>query len=193
MEPNPRAGSSIFLNQHDFDPEITEVKRVTPLRVVNASERPVPLIAVLFSDGTRAQQTHALDRPLIVGRARSCEIVVGEKVVSREHARLTPVGNSIEVKDLGSRNGTFVDGQRITSALAGAGSVIGIGDTVLCLRAAPSPSSPVADGGRRADIEVALRNHGGNVRRASQALGIARSHVYRLVDRFGINVAQFRG
>jgi|GEM_PF-6721530 len=192
MEPNPRAGSSIFLNQ-DFDPEITQVRRSQPLRAIDAGERPTPLLALVFAEGARTPTSMTLDRPITIGRGRGCQILVNESIVSREHARLHPVGNGIEVTDLGSRNGTFVDGQRVTRALAGPGSVITVGDTMICLRSTPtSTATPGPLTSRRTDLEAALRASHGNVRRASVALGLARSHVYRLVDRFEIDVDQFR-
>jgi DNA-binding NtrC family response regulator len=47
-------------------------------------------------------------------------------------------------------------------------------------------------GDRRTQIEEALRLHGGNVRRASQSLGLARSHVYRLIERWHLDPDRFR-
>ena len=44
----------------------------------------------------------------------------------------------------------------------------------------------------RAQVEEALTLHHGNVRRASSALGIARSHLYRLLERWNLDAAQFR-
>jgi transcriptional regulator of acetoin/glycerol metabolism len=54
-------------------------------------------------------------------------------------------------------------------------------------RAIPTIADP------RADLEHALSIHRGNVRRASTALGFARSHVYRLLKRWNLNPDEFRG
>lgn len=51
---------------------------------------------------------------LLVGRAPSCTLRLDEPHVSGEHATLLWTGKQWELKDLGSRNGTFVDGERVT-------------------------------------------------------------------------------
>ena len=77
------------------------------------------------------------DRPIYVGRAESNDLVLRETSVSRRHAMLSP---SLEghwmVRDLGSANGTTVNGQRVgegeVRALQ-AGDVIGVGDVSLTI------------------------------------------------------------
>ena len=49
----------------------------------------------------------------LVGRSGACDLVLAEKNVSGHHAALEWQGGSWQVQDLGSRNGTFVDEQRI--------------------------------------------------------------------------------
>jgi pSer/pThr/pTyr-binding forkhead associated (FHA) protein len=50
-----------------------------------------------------------------IGRDKSNDIVINEPRISRNHAIITDLGNKIyEIKDLGSTNGTFVNGERIT-------------------------------------------------------------------------------
>jgi DNA-binding NtrC family response regulator len=58
-------------------------------------------------------------------------------------------------------------------------------------RLGPAPGPPPRSG-TRGELEEALRANAGNVRRTSQALGIARAHVYRLAERWSINLATFR-
>ncbi len=48
-----------------------------------------------------------------VGRSSSCAFVVGDLSVSRYHAEVTARDLIVQVKDMGSRNGTFVDGVRV--------------------------------------------------------------------------------
>ena len=55
-------------------------------------------------------------RPLIIGRASSNEIPVADERSSRRHAEIFFEEGSWKVRDLGSRNGTYVDGQRISEA-----------------------------------------------------------------------------
>ena len=50
-----------------------------------------------------------------LGRARDCEVVVEDPVSSRHHARITvnALGSQMTIEDLGSQNGTYVNGRRI--------------------------------------------------------------------------------
>jgi adenylate cyclase len=56
-----------------------------------------------------------------VGRSDECDLVLPLKSVSKQHARLTPTpGGAWELEDLGSRNGTLVDGQPLSPGERGA-------------------------------------------------------------------------
>ena len=56
----------------------------------------------------------ALDRnPFIVGKLPSCDLCIASKVVSRRHAEIRQDHDRVYVKDLGSLNGTFLQGFRL--------------------------------------------------------------------------------
>lgn len=66
-----------------------------------------------------------------VGRDITNDIVINDPEVSRKHARLTLQSGGYVLEDLGSTNGTFIDGQRITGPhLMVLGEVIMLGDNV---------------------------------------------------------------
>jgi pSer/pThr/pTyr-binding forkhead associated (FHA) protein len=73
----------------------------------------------------------SIDVPLgesLIGRAESCAIVVDSSAASRAHARLAVSGDRVTIEDLGSANGTTVDGQPISTPVTlhnGAEIVIG--------------------------------------------------------------------
>ena len=63
-----------------------------------------------------------------IGRAPRADFIVDAALVSRVHCRLTAGASEIEVTDLESTNGTFVNGERITArASVKAGDRIGVG------------------------------------------------------------------
>ncbi|MEI8127093.1 MAG: DUF3662 and FHA domain-containing protein [Actinomycetota bacterium] len=53
--------------------------------------------------------------PLIIGRANDCDVIVADKNVSRRHAEVWRTSEGVAIKDLGSTNGTIVNGHRITA------------------------------------------------------------------------------
>lgn len=83
-------------------------------------------------------------RPLILGRAVTSDVPVADPTISRRHAELTAVDGSLRVRDLDSSNGTFVNGARVSEALAVPGDVITFGKVSFHVRApkAPRPQEP---------------------------------------------------
>lgn len=72
---------------------------------------------------------HKINAPVVIGRADDADITIQEETVSRKHARITPMGLYLEVEDLGSSNGTIVDGESAehSTILCKAGSCIELG------------------------------------------------------------------
>lgn len=69
------------------------------------------------------------ERKITFGRATDCDLRHGSKSVSDHHCTLEPIGNGVLVNDLGSEQGTFIDGQRLKDeTLLRAASVLRIGD-----------------------------------------------------------------
>jgi pSer/pThr/pTyr-binding forkhead associated (FHA) protein len=66
-----------------------------------------------------------------LGRAEDCDVRVVHTTVSRRHAEVWRHGNSLYIRDLGSRNGTFVDGMRVTESPIQVGCDIQIGQVPL--------------------------------------------------------------
>lgn len=62
-----------------------------------------------------------INREMIVGREAGCDFVLDEGRCSRKHASLQPSAEGILVKDLGSSNGTFLNGARIEQGIAKVG------------------------------------------------------------------------
>ena len=93
----------------------------------------------------------------VVGRQEGCELVLADEKASRQHAAFEalPDGRVI-VRDLGSTNGTLVDGRRIEQpTLLSGGEQLQIGDTVLDLSDAASAAAPTTVGPDAGTVEEA--------------------------------------
>lgn len=69
---------------------------------------------VLLPDG----QEYVVDKEtMILGRSRTCEVVIPSAKVSRQHASITMMDGRYFIEDLGSANGVWKDGQRISDRM----------------------------------------------------------------------------
>lgn len=87
---------------------------------------------LVVRQGPQPGQSFPLEKDsLAVGRDPGNDIVINDPHVSRQHARITQQGGLMVIEDLGSTNGTFVNGMRLTGPHTLAdGDVIGLGDAV---------------------------------------------------------------
>lgn len=69
-------------------------------------------------------RSYHLLAPTTVGRAAECDICLPSSGVSRLHARLRPLDYGVEIEDLKSTNGSFLNGQRIGVGIARVGDEI---------------------------------------------------------------------
>jgi hypothetical protein len=75
----------------------------------------------------------ALGRCLRIGRSSSCDLVLADDSVSRRHAEIALRGGVCVVRDLGSCNGTWVNGRPVLRARLRRGDELMLGETVLRL------------------------------------------------------------
>jgi pSer/pThr/pTyr-binding forkhead associated (FHA) protein len=87
----------------------------------------------VFPPGSRV----VLDEDVVFGRAQGCDVVLeGDGTASGRHARVFHRNGTVLIEDLGSTNGTFVNGRRVAGDTALAvGDRVGIGGTELEVRA----------------------------------------------------------
>ncbi len=92
---------------------------------------PANQVTVVEPPALRGSSWRVTDQ-VTVGRAPSCGIPLAEPTVSSLHARLVRQGAQMLVEDVGSRNGTFVNRERISAARpVQAGDRLGIGPVVV--------------------------------------------------------------
>jgi len=95
--------------------DVVFVEREGAVPSIAAEESPLQ-VQIEWVDGP--SRGTMIEIPLgesLIGRAESCAIVVDSSAASRAHARLTVSGDRVTIEDLGSANGTTVDGQPVTT------------------------------------------------------------------------------
>jgi two-component system response regulator GlrR len=95
-----------------------------------------PSVRIVWQDADGAHSA-IVDRPMVIGTASKADIVIQDASVSRLHAELDPRGDGLWVRDLGSRNGTFVGDVQVTAARVPILSPIRLGATTIALQLEP--------------------------------------------------------
>ena len=105
----------------------------------------MPAASLVIREGPRAGQHFQLDGELIIGRDATADLILDDLGISRRHLSIRAEAGAIIATDLGSSNGTFVNGRRITGPVELAdGDEIRLGDTLLTATTRPTPGrSPV--------------------------------------------------
>lgn len=97
-------------------------------------------VLVMFrSDGERRSFSMARDMT-VIGRREDCDLRIPLGEVSRKHCRIVRDGDSLKLEDLGSSNGTFLNGQRVQEAMLGPGDTVQVGPVVFVLQIDGQPA-----------------------------------------------------
>lgn len=75
----------------------------------------------------------------VIGRRHSCDLCIPLMSVSRKHCQLNCDGEALKIRDLDSRNGTYLNGKRINEAVIQAGDSIKIGPLTFLLQVDDQP------------------------------------------------------
>jgi serine phosphatase RsbU (regulator of sigma subunit) len=98
--------------------------------------------------------------PSILGRQLDCNVCLDAKAVSRQHAQILQQGGDFYVEDLGSSNGTFVNGQRITGRVPlTEHDTLQVGPYLLALRPSPAPTGADEDLVIREQVNAVSSNY----------------------------------
>jgi adenylate cyclase len=84
-------------------------------------------------------------RVVVVGRAVTSDVPIYDPTISRRHAEVSLTDGGVKVRDVGSSNGTFLNGARISEALATENDVVTFGKVAFRVKqvSAPSPRAQV--------------------------------------------------
>ena len=97
-------------------------------------------VLVMFrSDGERRSFSMARDMT-VIGRREDCDLRIPLGEVSRKHCRILRDGDTLKLEDLGSSNGTFLNGSRVQETLLSPGDTIQVGPVVFVLQVDGVPS-----------------------------------------------------
>jgi hypothetical protein len=94
------------------------------------------------------------EKEIVIGRGGELDIVLVEDMVSRKHAKITTQQGKIVIQDLGSTNGTFVNGEKIKRARLKEGDRVLIGTSILKLISAAEAKNQIS--GSREQMNEAL-------------------------------------
>ncbi len=123
------SGSGTFVNGE----RISTRERLRPWDVIRIGtaeleivdpNSPRPVGWSLVGDG---DVRHPLTDAMVVGRDPACDLVLEDRLLSRRHARLSIEQAHVEVVDLGSANGTYVNGKRIAKGVLWPGDELRLG------------------------------------------------------------------
>jgi DNA-binding NtrC family response regulator len=91
------------------------------------------LVATVLSGGSKGT-TRTVGLRMKIGKAPDNDLVLGDDTVSRHHCELVRTSQGVQVTDLGSTNGTKVDGTRVSEAMVTPGSVLKVGEVEISVR-----------------------------------------------------------
>lgn len=127
-------GSVIRFGNPADGPRATLVGRAPPRPAAPARPSAVSMPA---ATGTFRQPTSVRPLPartVRIGRSPDNDLVVDDLIVSRHHAELRSLdAGGYEIADLGSHNGTYLNGRPVDVAPLGQGDIVGIGHSAFCL------------------------------------------------------------
>ncbi len=82
---------------------------------------------VLFKKNRTRKSFKLPSSVTIIGRRQECDLCIPLMIVSRRHCEIYESEGNLNIRDMGSRNGTYVNGQQVEEAQLNPGDTIGVG------------------------------------------------------------------
>jgi two-component system, cell cycle response regulator len=129
MPPQDRNSGKSFEDERDDHDDRTIVKGAGFAQ----RSQPEPQQAYLIVlNGTSAGKMYkVVGDEMIIGRSANADILLTDDSVSRNHARICRVGTSLQISDLGSTNGTYCNGELISSHILSDGDKVQVGSSII--------------------------------------------------------------
>ena len=112
-----------------INPKVLDTQDI-PVAV--ASDLELARQTIVLQQGRRAQEFHK--GRVVLGRARQVDFTLDDPNVSRRHAAVYWEGGRLFVKDLGSTNGTLLNGRPVTAGPVAVGDILTLGDSEVTVR-----------------------------------------------------------
>ena len=103
------------------------MKPITTIKPPKAGGKPSNYAFICLTGDGQFEVSVLAEKPIAIGRDEANDIVVDDEPISKRHARLTFANNEMTLWDVGSRNGTFVNAERITNRKLVSGDVVTVG------------------------------------------------------------------
>ena len=121
VEPQDFAEKTMFRDAFSPIPDLPAMPSDAPLEASPGEEQPAEAataftLVVTMPDGT-VERFSLKEGKQILGRESSCDLTVPDTSISRTHAQITVEGDTVTLEDMGSKNATFVDGQKLSEAV----------------------------------------------------------------------------
>ena len=114
-----------------------------PVALPPLEETPTRSVPRLEWVEAQQQRVAAIDRRCVLGSAPHCDVIIADPTVSRVHAEIEPRDEGVWIRDLNSRNGTFVEGVRVESACVLHGFTIRVGSTDVLVNYQDAEHKPI--------------------------------------------------
>jgi hypothetical protein len=100
-----------------------------------------------------------MNREIIIGRSSDLDMVLVEDMVSRKHAKISTTNGDIYIEDLGSTNGTFVNGEKVTRSRLNEGDRILVGTSIIKMVSVDPAESHQSEAEAKRILEQGAQNN----------------------------------
>ncbi|MHC4497504.1 MAG: FHA domain-containing protein [Planctomycetota bacterium] len=113
---------------------------IVPARIING-EDDMDVDLVLFKKNGSRKTFHLPSNVTVIGRRSDCDLYAPLTSVSKRHCQLHCDQGVLKIRDLGSRNGTYLNGKRVDEAVVQAGDHIQVGPLTFALQIDGQPEN----------------------------------------------------